>query len=254
MLPCRLRRNGLLLSETIVPAEKRAGWLRLSLVLAVVLILLLSARQWLDRETLAHALSRVQSLGNWGAVILSLFYILACVLFLPGSILTLAAGFLFGIVKGYVVVAVGSVLGAAAAFWIGRTVGREWVRRKVEDNAKFAAIDRAVAQRGFKIVLLTRLSPAFPFNLLNFAYGVTGVTFRDYFWASALGMAPGTVMYVYIGSAMKNLAEVFSGSTAPSALQNVIYALGLAATIAVTVLITKIARRALNEAAGLAAK
>lgn len=183
-----------------------------------------------------------------------LTYILACALCLPATILSLAAGFLFGIVKGYVATALGSVLGASAAFWIGRTAGRNWIRRKVEGNAKFAAIDHAVAQNGFKIVLLTRLSPVFPFNVQNFAYGVTGVAFRDYFWASLAGMAPGTVLIVYIGSAMKSLAEVFAGSTAPTPLQNAIYALGFAATIAVTVVITKIARRALNEAAGLAAK
>lgn len=222
-------------------------------VLSAVVIALILGRHWLDRAALAAVLSHVQSLGNWGVAILSVLYVFACILFLPGSILTLAAGFLFGLVKGYAAVAVGSVLGASAAFWIGRTAGRDWVRRKVEGSAKFAAIDRAVARSGFKIVLLTRLSPAFPFNLLNFAYGVTGVTFRDYFWASALGMAPGSVMYVYIGSAMKNLADVFSGSTAPTALQNGMYALGLAATIAVTVVVTKIARRALNEAAGLTA-
>ncbi len=224
------------------------------LIVAGILGFVLAARYWLDRDALAGLLSRVQSLGNLGAAILSAFYVLACVLFLPGSILTLAAGFLFGLAKGYVAVAVGSVLGASAAFWIGRTVGRDWVRRKIEGNAKFAALDRAVAQNGFKIVLLTRLSPAFPFNLLNFAYGVTGVGFRDYFWASLVGMAPGSVMYVYLGSAMKNLAEVFAGSTATPPIQNIIYGGGLVATIAVTVVVTKIAQRALNEAAGLAAK
>lgn len=235
-------------------SERPRRWIRALLILAAILGLVLAARQWLDRDALAGLLSRVQSLGNLGAAILSAFYVLACVLFLPGSILTLAAGFLFGLVKGYVAVAVGSVLGASAAFWIGRTVGRDWVRRKVEGNAKFAALDRAVAQNGFKIVLLTRLSPAFPFNLLNFAYGVTGVGFRDYFWASLVGMAPGSVMYVYLGSAMKNLAEVFAGSAASSTIQNIIYGIGLVATIAVTVVVTKIAQRALNEAAGLAAK
>lgn len=233
---------------------RRAGWLRPALITAAVVLTVLAAGQWLDRESFAKILSRVESLGNWGIVFFVLTYILACVLCLPGTILSVAAGFLFGIVKGYVAVALGSVLGASSAFWIGRTVGRDWIRRKVEGNAKFEAIDHAVAQNGFKIVLLTRLSPVFPFNLQNFAYGVTGVSFRDYFWASLAGMAPGTVLIVYVGSAMKSLAEVFAGSTASTPLQRVVYGIGLAATVAVTVLVTRIARRALDQAAGMEAK
>ncbi|MBI4180014.1 TVP38/TMEM64 family protein [bacterium] len=182
-----------------------------------------------------------------GPVFLSGIYILACVLALPGSIFTLAAGFLFGLGVGYASVAVGSVLGAASAFWIGRTVGRDWVRRKVEGNARFLAVDHAVAREGFKIVLLTRLSPAFPFNLQNFAYGITGVSFSNYFWATLIGMAPGTVMLVYVGSAMKSLAEILSGKVETGTAQQVVFGVGLAATILVTLLVTRIAKNALNK-------
>ncbi|OGH58465.1 MAG: hypothetical protein A3G34_08330 [Candidatus Lindowbacteria bacterium RIFCSPLOWO2_12_FULL_62_27] len=165
----------------------------------------------------------------------------------PGTVLSLAAGFLFGVWKGYLCVAAGSVAGASAAFWIGRTVGRDWVRRKVESYPRFSAVDRAVAQNGFKMVLLTRLSPVFPFNLQNFAYGITGVRFRDYVLASWIGMIPGTVMIVYVGSAMKSLAEVLTGTVQAGPGQNILFVVGLLATVAVTVFATRVAKKALNE-------
>jgi len=165
----------------------------------------------------------------------------------PGTVLSLAAGFLFGVWKGYLCVAAGSVAGASAAFWIGRTVGRDWVRRKVESYPRFSAVDRAVAQNGFKMVLLTRLSPVFPFNLQNFAYGITGVRFRDYVLASWIGMIPGTVMIVYVGSAMKSLAEVLTGTVQAGPGQNILFVVGLLATVAVTVCATRVAKKALNE-------
>ena len=203
------------------------------------------AREYLSSSSIQALLSRVNALGHWGPILMALIYILACVLVLPASVLTLAAGFLFGLWKGYVVVAAGSVLGASAAFWIGRTFGREWVRRKIERNPKFSAIDRAVAGSGFKIVVLTRLSPVFPFNLQNFAYGVTGVAFRDYFWASWIGMVPGTVMFVYLGSAMKSLADAFSGNIQSGTGLKIV---GLAATVAVTMVVTREATKALKAA------
>lgn len=217
------------------------------IVMVVVAGVFMAGRGFLSPGSMQALLSRVHAMGHWGPVLLAVIYILACVLVMPASILTLAAGFLFGIWKGYVVVAVGSVLGASSAFWIARTVGRDWVRQKFECYPKFSAIDRAVAKSGFKIVILTRLSPAFPFNLQNFAYGVTGVSFRDYFWATWIGMIPGTVMFVYLGSVMKSLADAFSGNIQGG------YALklaGLAATIIVTVVVTREATQALKEAVG----
>ena len=122
----------------------------------------------------------VQSMGPWGPVLLALSYVLACVLFVPGSLLTVAAGFLFGVPVGTITVSLGSILGAAAAFLVGRTLARAWVQRQVAGNPRFQALDEAVREQGFKIVLLTRLSPAFPFALLNFVFGLTRVSFRDY--------------------------------------------------------------------------
>jgi uncharacterized membrane protein YdjX (TVP38/TMEM64 family) len=177
-----------------------------------------------------------------------LIYILATVAFLPGSLLTLGAGLLFGIIQGSLYVFVGATLGATLAFLVGRYLARGWISKKIAGNQKFSAIDRAVGREGFKIVLLTRLSPVFPFNLLNYGMGVTGVALKDYVLAS-VGMIPGTIMYVYIGSLAGSLATigVDTETNANPFAQWTIRIIGLIATIAVTLYVTKIARKALDE-------
>jgi len=194
-------------------------------------------------ELLKSGLDWVEQLGPTGPIIFILMYITACVFFIPGSALTLGAGAIFGVVKGSVIVSIGSTLGATAAFLVGRYVARDWVARKIEKNEKFMAIDQAVAHEGWKIVGLTRLSPVFPFSLLNYAYGLTKVSLRDYFLASWIGMMPGTIMYVYLGSLARLGVEAESATTA----QTVLKIVGLAATVAVTVYVTRIARSALAK-------
>lgn len=200
------------------------------------------------KDYLEAVLRWVQDIGPWGAVVLGLIYIPACLFFVPGSLLTLGAGFVFGVLWGTVIVSLGSVAGATAAFVTGRTLVRGLIEERVAASPKFAAIDRAVADQGFKIVLLTRLSPVFPFNLLNYAFGLTRVRLKDYVLASWIGMLPGTFMYVYLGSAVKNLADLLAGRVEGGWEQNVLFAVGLIATIAVTVYVTRIARRALDKA------
>jgi len=194
-----------------------------------------------------HALGRISGLGPLGFPIFIGLYIVACVVLLPASILTLGAGALFGVVKGSITVSIAAALGASLAFLVGRHVAREWVARQIAGNPKFKAIDEAVAREGWKIVLFTRLSPIFPFNLLNYAFGLTNVSLRDYFFASWLGMIPATITYVYIGSLAGNLARVGAGGRAPTTGEWVLYAVGLAATVAVTVFVTRLARKALAE-------
>lgn len=199
------------------------------------------------QEILRNALQWIDSLGTVGAIAFITIYIIATVAFLPGSILTLGSGVVFGVVWGSVYVFIGATLGATAAFLVGRYLARGWVANKIADNKKFAIIDKAVEREGLKIVLLTRLSPIFPFNLLNYALGITGVTLKDYFIGS-LGMIPGTIMYVYIGSLAGNLALIGT-ETQPTnpTLQWAIRILGLIATVAVTIYVTRIAQKALEE-------
>jgi uncharacterized membrane protein YdjX (TVP38/TMEM64 family) len=197
---------------------------------------------------LRNALHWIDSLGTVGAIAFIALYIIATVAFFPGSILTLGAGVIFGAVWGSLYVFIGATLGATAAFLVGRYLVRGWVTQKIADNKKFAAIDQAVSKEGLKIVLLTRLSPIFPFNLLNYAFGITGVSLQDYVIGS-LGMIPGTIMYVYIGSLAGNLALIGTEAQPSNpTLQWAIRILGLIATVAVTVYVTRIARKALEEA------
>ncbi len=200
------------------------------------------------QQLLVDALEWVKDLGPAGAIAFIGIYIVSTVAFLPGSVLTLGSGVLFGVVQGSLVVFVGATLGATLAFLVGRYLARGWVAKKIEGNQNFAAIDKAVGKEGFKIVTLLRLSPIFPFNILNYGLGVTNVSLKDYFLGS-IGMFPGTVMYVYLGSLAGNLATLGAGD-APSnpAVTWAIRIIGLIATVAVTVVVTRIARKALAEA------
>lgn len=192
----------------------------------------------------------VDGLGVWGPVVFILAYAAATVVFVPGSLLTLAAGAIFGLASGTVLVFIAATLGAAAAFLVSRYVARSAIERRLSANPKFAAIDKAVGAQGRKIVFLLRLSPVFPFNLLNYGLGLTQVRFTDYVIASA-GMLPGTLLYVYYGKLAGDVAAL-AGGAAPEkgAGYYAVLMLGLVATVAVTTVVTRTARKALREATG----
>jgi uncharacterized membrane protein YdjX (TVP38/TMEM64 family) len=222
---------------------------RRALILAVAIIALLVGALVLPiKEWLGQLLAWIDAHRQIAWLAFIGCYIAACVLLLPGLILTIAAGALFGLVQGVLLVSVASVAGATAAFLVGRTFARDWARAKAQALPRFAALDRALEQKGFLIVLLTRLSPLFPFNLLNYAYGLTGVRLRDYVVASWIGMLPATVVYVYVGSAAANLAQVARGDVSAGRGGRTLFIIGLLATLAVAVLATRAARRALDRA------
>lgn len=200
------------------------------------------------QQLLRNALQWIDNLGAIAPIAFILIYIIATVAFLPGSILTLGAGVVFGIVRGSIYVFVGATIGATLAFLVGRYLARGWISRKIAGNQKFSAIDRAVGNEGLKIVLLTRLSPIFPFNLLNYGLGITGVSLKDYVLGS-VGMIPGTIMYVYIGSLAGSIATIGGETQADvnPVAQWAIRIIGFIATVAVTFYVTKIARKALDE-------
>ena len=188
-----------------------------------------------------RALAWIQDRGAWGMVVFVMIYVLACVLLLPGSALTLGAGAIYGVVTGTLLVSLASTLGATAAFLVGRYLLRERVAGWIARQPKFAAMDRAVATESWKIVLLTRLSPVIPFAPLNYALGLTRVPWHVYVLGSWLGMLPGTVLYVYLGS----LAHAASGPSRRP-VQWLGYGVGLLATLAVTWVLARLARRALQ--------
>jgi uncharacterized membrane protein YdjX (TVP38/TMEM64 family) len=196
---------------------------------------------------LRSALSWIAGLGPWGPIIFIIIYIFATVLFVPGSILALGAGVLFGAIWGSVYVSIGATIGAASAFLIGRYLARGWVTKQIEGSDMFKAIDKAVAREGWKIVGLMQLSPLFPFNLLNYAFGVTQVSFKDYFFPTWIGIMPGTVLYVYIGSLTGDLAMSSMGMKEHSRtpIEWTFYAISLIATVLVIIYVMHIVKKAL---------
>jgi uncharacterized membrane protein YdjX (TVP38/TMEM64 family) len=235
--------------QSLSSNERRGKRVTKAIVLAIIIMGVITGTIFLPvKDWLIRSLEWTQGLGIWGPVFVGAFYIVACVFILPGSILTLGAGFLFKVVVGTITVSIGSTLGACAAFLVGRTIARKWIAAKVAKNEKFAAIDESVARQGFKIVLLTRLSPVFPFNMLNYAFGLTKISFWKYALGSWVGMLPGTVMYVYFGAGLRSLADVAAGQVEKGTAGKLFFWLGLVATIAVTVFVTRVARNALKHA------
>ena len=222
--------------------RRRALWLLALVPLLAAAAAFLPVKEYL-RATLEWMAAHRES--SWPAFIA--LYVLATVCLVPGLILTITAGAMFGLVRGVVLVSAGSVLGASAAFFVGRTLARGWTESRIAAWPRFRALDRALGERGFWIVLLTRLSPFLPFNLLNYAYGVTAVRPRDYIVGSWLGMLPATVLYVYTGSAAASLAQALAGGTRPGRVGTGLWVLGLAATVTVAALATRLARTALER-------
>ena len=231
-------------------ADRSAGlpWLKIGAALVAVVALVT-----LGRSVGAYVqdfAEWVNGLGFWGPAVFVVGYAVAVVAFVPGSVLTLGAGVIFGLASGTVYVFVAATLGACAAFLVARYFARTAIEHRLEGNERFGPIDRAVGAEGRKIVFLLRLSPIFPFNLLNYALGLTSVRFADYALAS-LGMLPGTILYVYLGSVVGDLAAIASGDTgAQDGQQRAIFIGGLVVTAVVTFLVTRIARRALDAATG----
>jgi uncharacterized membrane protein YdjX (TVP38/TMEM64 family) len=216
---------------------------KLAVVGLAVLLVLAAARLLPVQEWLSTAQQRLAGAGVLGALLFAVVYVVAALLFVPGSVLTIAAGLLFGLGWGTLVVSVGSTTAAALAFLIARHLARPSVEQLARRHETFGAIDRAIRDRGWKVVVLLRLSPVVPFSLSNYLYGLTAVRFRHYILASWAGMLPGTVLYVYLGAAGR--AAAGGGGRTPA--EWALLVAGLVATVAVTVLLTRAARRELER-------
>ena len=208
------------------------------LVLIVALVVIFPIGDWIEAGA-----EWARGQGTAGLLVFAALYAVATVFAVPGSALTLIAGGAFGFGPGTAAVWLGATAGLALAFLAARRLARERVTGWLARKPSFAAVDRAVAAEGWKIVFLTRLTPVFPFTVLNYAYGLTGVSFLGYLAASATGILPGTLLYIYLGS---SVARAVSGESDP--LEAGLRIVGLAAFVLVTILITRIARKALREA------
>jgi uncharacterized membrane protein YdjX (TVP38/TMEM64 family) len=196
---------------------------------------------------------RVRGLGTWGPVFYGLIYVAAVAALVPSSPLTMAAGAIFGPTVGTATASLASTTGAAVSFLISRYLARGLVTRKLGGHPRFAAIDREVSRSGVLIVALLRLSPAVPFGLQNYLYGLTGIRFGPYVLTSWAAMLPGTLMYAYIGYLGRASLDsaVVTGRTRSRA-EWAFLAVGLIATVAVTIVVTRLARRALKESESMA--
>jgi uncharacterized membrane protein YdjX (TVP38/TMEM64 family) len=199
---------------------------------------LLPVKEWLEGFQ-----GWVGSLGPLGGVLYGIVYVVAALLFVPGIVLTVGAGFLFGFFWGTVIVSAASTTAAALAFLIARYFARERVERLARKNRKFGAIDRAIGKNGWKVVALLRLSPLVPFSLSNYLYGLTSARFVPYLLASWIAMLPATFLYVSLGAAGKSLGQ----GRARSPWEWGLLAVGGAATVAVTVILTRVARKELAK-------
>ena len=175
------------------------------------------------------------------------FVVVATVLFLPGSVAMMIGGFLFGFLPGFLFAVIAIPAGAQGAFEFGRWVARPWVRKKVADNRRMHAIEAALREEAFVIVVLTRLSLILPFNLLNYAYGATSVRAVTHLLGTAIGMLPAIVLYVYLGTLAHDLGQILSGEAAPTELGYWIIGAGIAAIAAATWVIHRTATRALER-------
>jgi len=224
----------------LTESKDRKIWLMAILFIAMCALLwFLPVSQWLNQLQ-----SLIKSLGPIAPLAYVLLYVATTVLLIPGSLLTLGAGGIFGFWLGFAVVVIGANLGALCAFWLTRTFLRERVAHWAANHPRFAALDRAIGREGFKMVLLSRLSPVFPFTLLNYLLGLTTVRTGSYVLANLIGMLPGTFLYVYIGVTARDAINTGTNSGV-SSWQLALRIVGLIATIGVVVLITRTAKRAM---------
>ncbi len=223
------------------------------LLLPLLAVLLLAGYLIPIEAQLRAFLEYIQGFGAWGVFTVGLLYIPACVLLVPGSLLTVSAGFLaaahwqsqpvMAIMMGLIAVSLGSTSGATLAFLLGRSVARDMVARKMANTPRFQALDQAIAGDGFKMTVLIRISPLLPFNLLNYALGLTSLRLRDYVLGSWLGMLAPTILYVYIGATAQELAQLLARETTKTPLEYGMMALGLLATLLVVYVLTRQAQR-----------
>lgn len=214
---------------------------------ALIAVAMVAMALRVDSEHVAALLAWTRERGWWAPFVLIAAYVVAAVLAVPSLLLSICAGLLFGVTLGAAVASIGSTLGAIAAFLLGRRLLRGAALGVMARRSGLARFDHGVARNGFRLVLLSRLSPVLPANVLNYALGVTRVRLRDYALASWLGMFPITLAYVYLGSTLASLAEWEWHDRKLNAWQLALYVAGLLATVAVAVLLTRMARSTIRS-------
>jgi len=224
------------------PASRKLGWI----ALAVGVVALVALGRVVPFRALVEDFGRwIAGLGPAAYVLFVLAYVLVTVVMMPAILLTLMAGFVFGIGPGVAVTAVGATCGCAASFLVARHLARERVARFAGGNPRYAAIDRAIGREGARIVFLLRLSPLVPFVFSNYFYGLTAIRFWPYVLASATGMLPLIFVYVTIGAAARGALEEPTGPA--GAWRWGLIAAGVIVTTIATLYARSVVKRALEE-------
>ncbi|MBE2179579.1 MAG: TVP38/TMEM64 family protein [Chthoniobacterales bacterium] len=221
-------------------------------VQVLVAVALIAAIAWLARS--APFLGAVEStedvVREWGTtsiVIYPLLVMVATVLFLPGGILSLGGGFFFGLWWGTLLVLVGNLLGAAVAFYVGRKLGRKFVRKRILRDPRWAALDGAIGKRGPRIIFFSQLNPLFPTSLFNYLYGITNVGFWDCLKWVALGRLPGVFLYCYLGTLGQLGIRIMRGESVPGPTDYFVWGLGLVITVVVAAVLGHTATKVIED-------
>lgn len=208
----------------------------------LVAVWTLPLEAWLDSANTWIDANPVQ-----GRALFVLAFVAGATMMVPGSVLFMSGGYLFGFVEGFPLVAISTALGASSAYLVGRTIAREWVASQVADSARFQALDRALEQKGAVVVALSRLALILPYNVLNYMYGATKIRLVPYSLATLVGMLPAVALFVYLGSAAQNVEQIFSDNRDTGPLGTVLLVAGLVAIVAASVIVQRAASRALSE-------
>jgi len=224
----------------------RVPWGRVLLAVAILVGIAAFYGTLPAGESLRVLVRRIDALGSWASAVFVLVYAAASVLLLPVWILTVAAGAVFGVARGSVLVLAGATLGAIAAFALARTTLRRWVHEAARGYPSFGTLHHAITARGGWIVFLVRLSPVFPFVYVNYLFGLTAIPFATYTAATILGMIPATIVYVSLGASAG--AAATGGAASWSTGRIIVTIAGLAAAVAVSFIVARIATRAVREA------
>ena len=227
---------------------RRAIIVQITGLIIVAVLLFVLSRLFPVVDSLAAVQQHVERWGAWSVIFYPLIYACCNVLLLPGGVLSIGAGFFFGLWWGFLIALLGNVAGAAISFFISRWIGRQWLRKKLMKNRTLVALEPALEREGWKIILLSQLHPLFPTSLLNYFYGLTRIRFRTCMLWVAIGQAPGLFLYSYLGTLGQLGLNLARGQTHPRAVEYVIWLGGFGSAAVVLAVLGRIALRLLQEA------
>jgi uncharacterized membrane protein YdjX (TVP38/TMEM64 family) len=226
---------------------RRAIILQLSGLLLVGLLFFFLSRLFPVVDILADVQQHVMRWGAWSAIWYPILYACCNVLLLPGGVLSVGAGFFFGLWWGFLIALVGNVVGAAISFFISRSLGRQWLKRKLLRNQTLVALEPAIEKEGWKIILLSQLHPLFPTSLLNYLYGLTQIRFRTCMLWVAIGQAPGLFLYSYLGTLGQLGLNLARGKSHPRVIEYWVWLGGFASAAIVLILLGRVALKLLQH-------